>query len=119
VDLAPFDDDVDVVGGAKAIVQELLKYDQALYDKPRWLVLNKVDMLEEPDRAKRVKEFIKKFKWKGPVFEISGLTGQGCKELCFAIQKYLDAQKAKVDAQEEYDADVRFKFEDQPGKEST
>jgi GTP-binding protein len=119
VDLAPFDDEIDIAGQAKGIVQELLKYDQALYDKPRWLVLNKVDMLEEPVRVKRVKEFIKKFKWKGPVFEISGLTGQGCKELCFAIQTYLDAQKAKVDAQEEYDADVRFKFDDQQGKEST
>ena len=116
VDLAPFNEDEDIVAQAKGIVGELLKYDENLYNKPRWLVLNKVDMLEEAERTKRVKDFIKKFKWKGPVFEISGLTGQGCRELCFAIQKYLDEQKAKVDAQEEYDADVRFKLDDQLGK---
>ena len=116
VDLAPFNEDEDIVAQAKGIVGELLKYDETLYNKPRWLVLNKVDMIEESERPKRVKDFIKKFKWKGPVFEISGLTGQGCRELCFAIQQYLDEQKAKVDAQEEYDADVRFKLDDQLGK---
>jgi GTP-binding protein len=115
VDLAPFDEDIDIALQAKGIVQELLKYDPALYEKPRWLVLNKVDMLPDAERAKKIKDFIKAYKWKGPVFEISGLTGEGCKALCFAIQKYLDEQKAKVDAQEEYDADVRFKEENQKG----
>jgi GTP-binding protein len=43
----------------------------ALYDKPRWLVLNKLDMVPEEERAARVKDFVKRFKWKGPVFEIS------------------------------------------------
>ena len=108
VDIAPFDDGVDIVGEAKALVNELLKYDQDLYDKPRWLVLNKVDMLAEEDRAKKIKAFIKGFKWKGPVFEISALTGDGCQALCFAIQKYVDERQAAVDAQEEHEADVRF-----------
>ncbi|MFM6922970.1 MAG: Obg family GTPase, partial [Polynucleobacter victoriensis] len=40
VDMAPFDENVDIVGEAKAIVNELKKYDESLYDKPRWLVLN-------------------------------------------------------------------------------
>ena len=43
VDLAPFDDGVDPVEQAKAIVAELKKYDEALYNKPRWLVLNKLE----------------------------------------------------------------------------
>ena len=68
-------------------------------------------------KVKEIKDFIKAYKWKGPVFEISGLTGEGCKALCFAIQKYLDEQKALVDAQEEYDADVRFKEDHLQGKE--
>ena len=45
VDLAPFDPEVDPVAEARAIVQELKKYDESLYEKPRWLVLNKVDLL--------------------------------------------------------------------------
>ena len=108
VDLAPFDELVDTVAQAKAIVNELLKYDQGLHSKPRWLVLNKIDMIEPEERVKRVKAFIKAYGWKGPVFEISALTGQGCQTLCFAIQGYLDDQNTKRDEQEERDADVRF-----------
>ncbi len=108
VDLAPFDELVDTVAQAKAIVNELLKYDQGLHSKPRWLVLNKIDMIEPEERIKRVKAFIKAYGWKGPVFEISALTGQGCQTLCFAIQSYLDDQNTKRDEQEERDADVRF-----------
>jgi GTP-binding protein len=108
VDLAPFDELVDTVAQAKAIVNELLKYDQGLHSKPRWLVLNKIDMIEPEERIKRVKAFVKAYGWKGPVFEISALTGQGCQTLCFAIQGYLDDQNTKRDEQEERDADVRF-----------
>ena len=67
IDMAPFDDSVDPVEQAKAIVQELKKYDDELYNKPRWLVLNKMDMVPEEERAAKVKDFVKRFKWKGPV----------------------------------------------------
>jgi len=92
VDLAPFDN-VDPVKEAKAIVKELQKYDESLYDKPRWLVLNKLDMVPEDERKKRVKEFIKRFGWKGPVYEISALTRDGCEELVQDIYHYLAEQK--------------------------
>jgi GTP-binding protein len=85
VDLAPFDESVDPVQQAKAIVQELKKYDEGLHQKPRWLVLNKLDMIPEEDRAGRVKDFVKRFKWKGPVFEISALTREGLEPLIRAI----------------------------------
>lgn len=78
VDLAPFDEGIDPVAEAKAIVGELKKYDAELYDKPRWLVLNKLDMVPEDEREARVKDFIKRFKWKGPVHRISALTHDGC-----------------------------------------
>ena len=93
VDMAPFDDTVDPVAQAKAIVGELKKYDAALYDKPRWLVLNKLDMEPEDERNKRVKDFIKKFGWKGPAYEISALTREGCEELVQDIYNYLAEQK--------------------------
>ncbi len=93
VDLAPFDAAVDPVKEAKAIVKELKKYDETLHDKPRWLVLNKLDMVPADEREKRVKDFIKRFGWKGPVFQISGLTREGCEDLVTEIYEYLASQQ--------------------------
>lgn len=98
VDLAPFDESVDPVAEAKAIVGELKKYDAELYDKPRWLVLNKLDMVPEDEREARVKDFVKRFKWKGPVHRISALTHDGTQALVHAIQEYLDELRAEEDA---------------------
>jgi GTPase len=92
VDLAPFDG-ADPVAQAKAIVAELRKYDQALFDKPRWLVLNKIDMVPSDERAARVKDFVKRFKYKGPVFEISALTHEGCEALAKAAYQHVKAQQ--------------------------
>lgn len=100
VDLAPFEDNVDPVKQAKALVKELKKYDPALADKPRWLVLNKLDMVPEAERAKRVKDFIKRLAWKGPVFEISALSRDGCDELINAIYLYLE-QKRQAEHREQ------------------
>ena len=91
VDFAPFDDEVDPVAQAKAIVAELKKYDRALHDKPRWLVLNKLDMVPHGMRLARVKDFVKRFKWKGPVFEISALTREGCEPLIRAVYQHVAA----------------------------
>ncbi len=93
VDMAPFDDTVDPVAQAKAIVGELKKYDIELYNKPRWLVLNKLDMVPADERAARVKDFVKRFKWKGPVFEISALTREGCEPLIKTIYQHVQAQQ--------------------------
>ncbi len=102
VDLAPFDN-VDPVKEAKAIVKELKKYDESLFDKPRWLVLNKLDMVPEEERKKRVKDFIKRFGWKGPVFEISALTRDGCSELVTEIYDYIAVQRQAEQRSEETD----------------
>jgi len=85
VDLAPFDETVDPVVQARAIVAELKKYDSALHKKPRWLVLNKLDMVPTAERETRVKDFVRRFRWKGPVFEISALTREGCDVLVRAV----------------------------------
>jgi GTPase len=99
------------VAEAKAIVNELRKYDELLYEKPRWLVLNKLDMVPEDERKTRVSAFIEGFGWDGPVFEISALTGQGCENLCYAVFDYIaahsDAQRAAE--AEDLAADVRFR----------
>ncbi|RBB95603.1 GTPase ObgE, partial [Pseudomonas sp. MWU12-2115] len=63
VDIAPFDADVDPVREARAIVEEVKKYDEELYSKPRWLVLNKVDMLPEDERELTVSAFLNAYGW--------------------------------------------------------
>ncbi len=105
VDIAPFDEGVDPVAQAKAIVAELKKYDKALYEKPRWLVLNKLDMVPVEERAARVKDFVKRFRWKGPVFQISALTREGCEPL---VQNIYQAIKAQHDAAQPVEVDPRF-----------
>jgi GTPase len=93
VDMAPFDDAVDPVAQARAIVKELRTYDEALYDKPRWLVLNKMDMVPADERAARVKEFVRRYRWKGPVFEISALAREGLDKLVNAVYDHVAASR--------------------------
>lgn len=106
IDLAPFDEGVDPVAQAKAIVGELKKYDAALYEKPRWLVLNKLDMVPGDERAARVKDVVKRLRFKGPVFEISALTREGCEPLVQAIYQHVKAQQ--VAEQPSTEIDPRF-----------
>ena len=91
VDIAPFDPAINPVDEARAIVNELKKYDELLYQKPRWLILNKIDMVE--DVADKVKTFIKSFGWTGPVYSISAITGVGCKELTYDIMTFIEENK--------------------------
>ena len=93
VDLAPFDDSVDPVAQAKAIVKELKKYDAELHAKPRWLVLNKIDMIERSERAQRVHEFVRRMRSGSPVFEISALTREGLEPLLKAVYQHVAASK--------------------------
>jgi GTP-binding protein len=85
VDAAPFDDAVDPVQQARAIVAELKKHDPALAGKPRWLVFNKLDMVPPADRERRVKEYVRRLRFKGPVFAISALAREGLQPLVQAV----------------------------------
>ncbi|MEO8037464.1 MAG: Obg family GTPase CgtA [Betaproteobacteria bacterium] len=94
VDIAPLDPDADPVRDARDIVAELRKYDEALFQKPRWLVLNKMDSVPEDERDARVAAFVGSYLGDAedaPVFAISALTGAGCRELVFKVMAHLDA----------------------------
>jgi GTP-binding protein len=106
VDIAPFDEGVDPVAQAKAIVGELKKYDPALYNKPRWIVLNKLDMVPLEEREERIKNFVKRMRYKGPVFRISALTREGCEELTKSVFQHIQAQHRAE--QPPVDVDPRF-----------
>ena len=95
IDMAPFDPDVDPVQEAKALAEELRKYDEDLYEKPRWYVLNKLDLLEDDVRADRVAE-LKAGLGLGEddrVFVISAATREGCEDLIKAIAETIDQQR--------------------------
>ena len=96
VDLAPFDENVDPVAQARAIAAELKKYDPALHAKPRWLVLNKLDMVPSEERAARVKDFVRRLRWKGPVFEISALAREGLPRLVESIYEHVSRHQREA-----------------------
>jgi len=98
VDLAPFDTEADPVRDAHTIVEELRKYDEDLYAKPRWLVLNKLDLIPAEERAARIQAFLNAFGTIERHFEISAINGEGCEKLIFAIQDFLDDARASADA---------------------
>ncbi len=97
VDVAPLDEAAAPLREARAIVKELKKFDEALYRKPRSLVLNKTDLLEPGQRDKIARKFIKDLGWKGKSFIISALTGEGCRELIHAIMDYLEQNSLSAD----------------------
>ncbi|TXI16892.1 MAG: GTPase ObgE [Nitrosomonas sp.] len=90
IDMMPLDESKDLVHEARALMRELQKYDESLFQKPRWLVLNKVDMMPEENRAELCRQFVEKLEWKGKYFIVSALTGEGCKFLTYAIMDYLE-----------------------------
>ena len=101
VDIAPFDDTVDPVVQARAIVAELKKYDVSLHAKPRWLVLNKLDMVPTDERAQRVRDFVRRLRWKGPVFEISALTHDGLDVLMRTVYGHVAQQQRTLSTPDE------------------
>ena len=91
VDAAPFEAGADPARDARSIAAELKKFDLALYRKPRWLVLNKLDMLPAKERKTAAGDIVRRLRWRGPSFCISALTGEGCRELGFAVMKFLES----------------------------
>ena len=93
IDLAPLDPEADPVRDAKAIVGELEKYSPELAAKPRWLVLNKLDLIPEEERDQRAGDFLKAYGVPEgtPCFRISAISGEGCRPLVYALQGALDA----------------------------
>jgi GTP-binding protein len=91
VDIAPIDPQANPVRDARAIVTELRKFSPELAAKPRWLVLNKRDLLPEKEADQRARAIVRALRYRGPCFLISGATGAGTKKLCEAVMKLLEA----------------------------
>lgn len=110
IDCAPLDPEVDPAAQARALVRELEKYNPELAAKPRWVVLNKVDLLGEDERARRIKALKEALASDGrPFFVMSAATREGTQELINAIATHLDSARRKAREQEEtLHEDIRF-----------
>ncbi len=98
VDISPPDPDADPVKDVRAIAAELKKFSADLVKKDRWLVLNKIDLMP-PDEADKVcKDIVRRLRWKGPVFRISGLSKQGTEALCQAVMVHIEEMAAAAQA---------------------
>jgi GTP-binding protein len=100
VDIAPVDPDADPVRDARSIVGELKKYSKELAEKPRWLVLNKSDLLPEDEAKKRAKSIVRSLRFRGPHFLISGATGQGTQALMEAVMGFLEESSREAASEE-------------------
>lgn len=93
IDVAPVDETTDPIAAARAIVKELYNFDPALTDKPRWLVLNKMDLVPEDEREEVIAKYRREFGDETPIFPISAATREGCDTLVKAISEDLQQQR--------------------------
>ena len=93
VDIAPADTREDPVDAVQALERELAKFSAELAEKPRWLVINKIDLLDEETLALMKQDLLEKLDWNGPVFEISAATGEGTEALARAIMRELENRR--------------------------
>ncbi len=97
VDIAPYDGS-DPIEAALIIMRELKKFSPALARQPRWLVLNKLDLLPTEEQASRCQAVIDALQWQGPVFKISAISGQGTELLANTIMTHIEEQTTAQEA---------------------
>jgi len=105
IDVAPLDESIDPVAQARAVLSELRKYDEDLHRKPRWLVLNKIDLIPVEQRDALVRDISRRLRWKGDVFVVSAVAREGLKPLIEAAWHELSPSREAGDD----DEDVRFR----------
>ncbi|MFA6594664.1 MAG: Obg family GTPase CgtA [Methylobacter sp.] len=100
IDVEPYESMDTPVQAARKIIREVEKWSDDLARKPRWLVLNKIDRLPAEDVSDRCQAIIDELEWKGPVFKISAMSGDGTRELMYAIMNFLEEQRRKESEQD-------------------
>jgi GTPase len=112
VDMAPFDDSIDPAEQVHAIERELQKYDPAMLEKPRWLILNKGDLLDDEEREARAKAIVAALDWKEPWYTVSAISREGTWPIMLKIQQFFDDEKhAALEAAEDLAARAAMKSE--------
>jgi len=96
VDIAPLAEDTDPVEDAKAIIKELGSFSPELVERPRWLVLNKIDLLPEDEAKAICEDIVARLDWTGPIYRITALAGGGTHLLADDVMSWLEAQDAEA-----------------------
>ena len=97
IDIMPPEGPESIVPNARVVINELNQFDKALLDRPRWLVLNKTDLVPDDELQKIRQQIVDALDWQSELFMISAATGQGCPELMQAIMKWLLRQQEELD----------------------
>jgi len=97
IDVMPPEGSENIIPNASAVINELKQFDEALLDRPRWLVLNKTDLLPDDELEELRQEMVEALDWQGELFMISAATGQGCPELVQAIMQWLLRQQEELE----------------------
>ena len=122
VDVAPIDGS-DPADAACAVVRELERFSPALAARPRWLVLNKIDLIDADALAACRERVVSALNWRGPVYEVSAVAGLHTDALCGDLMTHLeeqaaamrsdpDAEQAEIAAQEQMQQEARERIAD-------
>jgi len=103
VDVAPIDGS-DPAEAACAVIRELERFSPTLAARPRWLVLNKIDLLCEAEIAACRERVVAALGWEGPVYEISAVSGQHTSALCGDLMSHLEVQAEQLRSDADADA---------------
>lgn len=98
VDIQPPDPEQTPEKAVGIIEQEMDRFDPAMLELPRWLVINKIDLLPPEEREARCKEVLEALGWDGPVFRISAATGEGTQPLMQQVMRYLEDEGTDTSA---------------------
>lgn len=112
IDIAPFDG-TDPVEQAEIIINELDTYSHELVDKPRWLVLNKADLLDEGELKIKQDEIIQRLNWQGPVYTISAISKKGTENLAYEIMQQLELDREQEHEQEHISEQIKERLKEQ------
>ena len=97
LDIEPYESSESPVQAAQKITREIEKWSDELANKPRWLVLNKIDRVLDEELEAHCQAIIDELNWTAPVFKISAINGAGTRELTFAIMEFLEEQRQVVE----------------------
>jgi len=95
VDISPLGGSGDPVDDVRKIEKELEKFSDQLAGQERWLILNKLDLLEPDEADKRCDEVVQSLSWEEPVFKLSAMQKQGTRELSYKIMEYIEERKER------------------------
>ncbi|OKY26001.1 Obg family GTPase CgtA [Thalassotalea sp. PP2-459] len=110
VDVMPVDGS-DPLENANTIIQELEKHSDKLAGKPRWLVLNKLDLMLEEEAKEVTERIVNGLDWQDKVFEISAFNKQGTEELCQALMSFIETLPGEIEEEAPEDKAVEFKWD--------